>query len=218
MRGQPGSMSTETDQQQSPAPNSRGIGCGPLSWIFVLLVALVLVGVFVGPSLREHRMGVFVATREIRRGDVVTEDYFALGTHGGSRSSLYAARVDGRLALRDIAAGGAIRERDLGPTIAAVIGRDSTIVAVHAPDAGVLRAVIRPGDAVRVLLRPAGRSQQELFGVVVDISNRRSRGAPRGLELAVVMRRSAADHYLRASRDARVMVVRDLAKSSSPKD
>lgn len=169
----------------------------------------LLVGVYVGPRLRDARVGVLVAVRPLAPGDVITDDDLSLGTRSPDEGRVYAATANGRVAVRAIPKGAAIRITDLGPDLEGTLGSDVTIVPVDTPFSRPIAGVLGVGQTIRVVVRPNNASYRAFQAVVVAV-RRPVRERDDGLGLAVAMRRPDANRYLSLRADAEVIVVRDV--------
>jgi hypothetical protein len=171
------------------------------------------VGVFIGPSLRGARVGVLVATRSIEPGQVLAKSDIALSTRPGSRQGEYAAAPSGHIAIHAIPKGAPIHTDDVGPDAATTLGMNLTMVPVDAPAADSLGGILRVGDAVRIIAQTGGGRKLSFPGIVLEV---RPLLTNRGLRLAVLMPRNAADDYVGLGAKTNVTVVRDVSLAEAP--
>jgi hypothetical protein len=154
--------------ERPPRPPGRA---GPLSrYLLVLAVIAVAVSIYF-TTHQPDRVAVLVTVHDLPAYHTITAADFTLGTRNAGNGEKYAALpIEGRLSLKPIAKGQPLRESDVAPDVAQMLGADLTVHGFAVPPAAVLGDTLRAGDRIRLVLVRGGRLLARLDAVVLSVS------------------------------------------------
>lgn len=146
---------------------------GPLSWFSFILVALVLAAGAVWFTGRPaDQVPVLVAKEDIPAFHRLTAADLTLALRDKDNKDPYAGLpVEGRLTLNAVKKDAALRQGDVAPDIAAVMGNDFVLRGFTVAPASVLGGSLAPGNRIQLLLMRDGRRLASLTAIVVKVSD-----------------------------------------------
>jgi Flp pilus assembly protein CpaB len=157
---------------------------------------------------------VLVATRDLPAYQVITADDVTLSTRDADEAEKYATLpVAGRLSLKPIAKDRPVRQDDVAPDVASVLGKDLVVHGFDVPPAAVLGGALQSGDRIELLLVRDGRRLARLDTVVLSVTG--AELAP-SRTLVVALRAKDADANELAIGIGTAVVLRDPSAANAP--
>jgi hypothetical protein len=184
-----------------------------LSTLFVGGVLIIGTVLLCLSYLRPRYVAVLVVRADVPANRILSEGDISLGVRRAGSDDGFAAHAVGRLTVRNLARGSAVRDDDLGPDVQEALGRDAQVVGVRTTDAGALGGALRTGDPVRVSIT-VGRQHFAARGLVVAV--RAVRRPERPYTVDVALKPSLAERYARVSTRAAATVALDLGGRTGP--
>ena len=163
--GQTQSPSVPTAPRRAPA--------GPLSrYWFMIVVLLLAAGAVWFTGRRADQVPVLVAKEDIPAFHRLTAADLTLALRDKDAKNSYAGLpVEGRLTLNALKKDTPLRQGDVAPDIAAVMGEDFVLRGFPVAPAAALGGGLAPGNRVQLLLMRDGRQLASLTAVVVKVGD-----------------------------------------------
>jgi hypothetical protein len=185
---------------------------GPLSRFLLVVALLVATGVVYLTAVRPDQVPVLVATRDLPAFHTITGEDVTLSTRDADDVKYAPLPVAGRLSLKPISKDTPLRQDDVSPDVASILGDDLSVHGFSVTAAAVLGDSLRPGDRIRLTLVREERLLARLDAVVLTVAG----GDPNSSRtLVVAMKASDAKTHEVAISTGLVSVSKDPAAAGA---